>query len=396
MINYTYIAVDMDGNKKKGTMVAENEQELFSALRKEGLFLQTVQNRKEQEELKTKIKPSIAADFCRQMGSMLDAGVPMLKALEILGERELDPKKKRLYFKLHENINKGNSLSEAMAMCGNVFPNLMINMLNAGETSGNIESSFIKLSVYFQKEHKTNSKIRMAFAYPIILSVVAFAVTLIIFVGVLPIVFEMFEGLEIPLITRVIMGISTLLTTRWYFFVAGIIVIVALAWWARKQPKGRKWIDTKKLKIPKIGKLMAIIYTERFARTLSSLYSSGVGMVESIEISANVINNVYIKEQLIDACARIKEGSGLGEVLEKIDGLDKKLTSTVYIGEESGRLEELLTSLADAFDYDADLATQKMISYIEPVTIVVLAVIIGTIAVGVMLPLFSMYSAVPI
>ncbi len=394
MNNYSYTAVDSEGKKVRGKRQAESEKELFSSLRKEGLYLETSQKIRGQEEQKRKLKPAIAADFSRQMGSMLDAGVPMIKALEILEEREVDGRKKSLYRKLHESINAGFSLSESMALFGKVFPKLMINMVKAGETAGTIEHSFMKLADYFQKEHKATSKIKLAFAYPIILCVVAVAVTIILFVGVLPNIFSLFEGLELPLITRMVMGISTLLTTYWYFILGGIFAIVILCFWLLKQYRIKMWFDSKKIKVPKIGKLMMIVYTERFARTLSSLYNSGVSMVEAITISAEVVNNSYIKEQLLDACERIKEGTSLGEALEKVDGMDRKLTSAVFIGEESGRLDDLLSSLADTFDYDSEMAIQKMISMIEPVTIVVLAIGIGTVAVAVIIPLFSIYSTV--
>ncbi len=394
MKNYSYTATDIAGNLSRGVRQAENEQELFSSLRKEGLYLKTAQKKKGPEDIKRKLKPNVSADFARQMGNMLDAGVPMMKALEILEDREIDGKKKRLYRKLHENINSGHSLSESMAMCGKVFPTLMINLVRAGESSGTIEKSFSKLAEYFQKEHKTSSKVKLAFTYPIILAVVALAVTLILFVGVLPTIFDLFEGLEVPLITKIVMSISTGIITYWYVILGAVFFITVLIIWLLKQPAVKYKFDKEKIKFPKVGKLMQVIYTERFARTLSSMYSSGVSMVEALEISADVVNNIYIKEQLMEACERIKEGSSLGESLEQVHGLDRKLTSAIFVGEESGRLEELLVSLSDTFDYDSEMAIQKLISLIEPVTIVILAIGIGTIAIAVMIPLFSIYGAV--
>ncbi len=394
MNNYSYTATDIAGNLTRGVRQAENEQELFSSLRREGLYLKSAQKKKGPQDLKKKLKPNVAADFARQMGNMLDAGVPMMKALEILEGREIDAKKRRLYRKLHEYINSGLSLSESMAKCGKIFPPLMINLVRAGESSGTIEQSFAKLADYFQKEHKTTSKVKLAFTYPIILSVVALAVTLILFVGVLPTIFDLFEGLELPLITQIIMGISNGIINYWYVILGGVFLLTVFVIWLLKQPAVKKKFDRQKVKFPKVGKLMQVIYTERFARTLSSMYSSGVSMVEALVISAEVVNNIYIKEQLLDACERIKEGSSLGESLEQIDGLDRKLTSAIFVGEESGRLEELLVSLSDTFDYDSEMAIQKLISLIEPVTIVVLAIGIGIIAIAVMIPLFSIYSAV--
>ncbi len=393
MNDYNYIALDMAGNKVRGTRQAEDKKELFSILRKEGLFLDSARKKEVIKIQAKRMKNDALADLTRQMGSMLGAGVPMIKTLEILREREEDKKKKNLYGKLFEHINTGLSLSEAMQMCGAVFPDIMVNMIKAGEANGDLEEAMIKLANYFTKEHKTTSKIKLALAYPMVLVVVGTIVTLIIFVWVLPQLFDVFADLELPWFTQAMISFSNALVNYWYLFLGGGVLLVSGAITAAKLPAVKAKLDIIKLKLPKVGKLTRIIYTERFARTLSSLYGGGISVIDAINISGQVIGNVYIKKQLEDVTEKIKEGGGLGESLEKVDGLDRKLTSAVFIGEESGKLDELLTSLSDTFEHDAETATQKLVSLIEPITITVLAVVIGGIAVSVMIPLFSIYDS---
>lgn len=230
--------------------------------------------------------------------------------------------------------------------------------------------------------------------YPIILVVLIIGVILIIFTFVIPKFMEMFVGMELPLPTRIVMGISDFLVAHGLVLLACVAVAVAILTYVFRQPGPRKALDRMKLKLPKIGKLLQTIYTGRFARTLASLYVSGIPMIQALTIAQGTVGNKYIESQFKEVIEHLGNGRMLSQALSVVDGFENKLKSTVLIGEESGRLEQMLESIADQFDYDSEMASQRMVSLIEPVLIVVMAGIVGVVIISVMLPIYQMYSTV--
>jgi type IV pilus assembly protein PilC len=246
----------------------------------------------------------------------------------------------------------------------------------------------------FDKQHRLDGKIKSATTYPIILVVLIVLVMIVIFTFVLPTFFEMFEDMVLPLPTRVVMAISHFLTANFIPLIIGVVVAVAAILWFFRQPGPRRAFDQFKLKIPKIGGLLRIIYTSRFARTLSSLYVSGIPMIQSLNICKGTIGNKYIESQFDMVIGDLGNGRTLSQALSKVDGFDKKLNSTIMIGEESGRLEQMLESVADQFDYDSEMASQRLVTMLEPILIVVMAVIVAFVMISVMMPIYQMYSSV--
>jgi len=215
---------------------------------------------------------------------------------------------------------------------------------------------------------------------------------LVIFLLVLPKFFSVLEGFELPLITRIVVGISTFLRTSWYFLLAGVFSLVIIIRYLLSIQSVRLAYDRYKLRMPAIGRLLRIIYTARFARTLSSLYTSGVTMLRALEITGTIITNKYIVSQFNTLIKNVRNGEALSEAIRKIDGFDSKLPNTVLIGEESGRLDSMLVANADSFDYEAEQATTALVAYMEPVMIVTIAMVILIIILSVMLPMSSLYS----
>jgi type IV pilus assembly protein PilC len=217
-------------------------------------------------------------------------------------------------------------------------------------------------------------------------------VVIAIFTFVLPSFFDMFEGMELPLPTRVVMAISAFLTTHWLYLLIGVVGMVAIVISVFKMPEPKHAWDHFKLRVPKVKKLLITIYTSRFARTLSSLYVSGIPMIHALNIAKATIGNKYIERQFEGVIGDLANGRTLSQSLVKVKGFEPKLYSTILIGEESGRLEQMLESVADQFDYDSEMASQRLVALLEPLLIVVMAVVVMFIMISVMMPIYQMYS----
>lgn len=389
---YQYNAVTIDGQKKRGSMDVEDAQRLNEKLREQDLYLVDCKMNAREKSGGRRLKPMELSDFCRQIGTMLSSGVVLIKAVKIIMERDMDPKIKAVYSKLYQSLKQGMALSEAMEEQGKVFPPMLVNMYKAGEASGTIDVTSMKMAEHYEKEQRLNSKIKSAMTYPMILGVITVAVVIILFVFVLPIFGSMFTD-NMPPLTKFMFGVSDFLKTKWYV----LIVVVFLLVFGKKALFKNKTIqiasDKIKLKIPKIGKLLKVIYTARFARTLSSLYASGISLVEALNIAKSTIGNEYITDQFDVLVREVRQGLTVSEAIKKVDGFDGKLASTIKIGEETGKLDEMLNSTADSFDYESEQATGRMTALIEPVMLVVMAIVVGTVMISVMMPIYGMYNS---
>jgi type IV pilus assembly protein PilC len=388
---YKYSAVTLNGSKRTGSVEAATVEALTAALKQENLFLTDWSTTKPKVEAH-KLKTDEVADFCRQLGAMLSAGIMLIRAMNILSQRNLKPHIKKIYDDLIMDLQRGSTLSEAMSNRGRTFPELLINMIRAGENTGKLDATCEKMAVTYDKEHRLNGKVRGALVYPIILVCLIIGVILIIFTFVLPQFMGLFENMELPLPTKIVMGISDFLVAwgMWLLIaaVAAIAGLIALF----QQPGPRRAYDHFKLKLPKIGQLLRIIYTARFARTLSSLYVSGISMIQALSIARTTIGNTYIAAQFDGVIEALGNGRTLSQAIGTVDGFEPKLRSTILIGEESGNLEKMLESVADQYEYDSEMATQSLVTLIEPVLIVVMAVIVAFVIISVLMPIYQLYS----
>ena len=396
MADFFYNAKDLNNKIVEDTIEAKNENELMKNLRSQNLFLLSYKqiNKKTQSATSYKLKSIELADFARQISSMVSSGITIARALQIIKNRDIKPKLKNVYEQLHQSIQNGNVLSDAMRECKNSFPLLMINMFAAGEASGKLDKTAMKMALYYEKEHRLNSKIKSAMAYPMILLILTICVVIIIFTFVLPSFFDLFVDIDLPLITKFVLFISNSITSYWHYIIISLIVLTIALLKIIKIPTVAFVIDKFKLRIPKIGRLLKTIYTARFARTLSSLYTSGISMINAVELSANVIGNRYVTAQFDQVIQMIKNGEFISTSIEIIDGFDPKLKTIMYIGEESGKLDEMLTSISDNLEYESEMATNRLVTYIEPIMIVFMAVIIGTIILSVILPIIDLYQSI--
>lgn len=391
MALYKYTAKDMQAKKITGKMEVNDRKELVNFLRNNGQFLIDCKDISNTEVNKYKFKLKELADFSRQLGTMIGSGVSLIRAVSIMVQREENKKIKVIYTDIYRKLQQGSTLSMAMEEQGKAFPELMINMYRSGESSGQMEKVAMTMAEQYEKDNRINSKIRNAMIYPIILLCVTVVVIVGLFTLILPSFSSVFEGMDLPLITKMMNAFSAALINYWYWFLVVILSIVAIISALLRVESIRFRFDRAKLKMPIIGKLLRVIYTSRFARNMCSLYTSGVTIINSLLIIKGNIGNKYIESMFDDAVREVRNGTSLSQSVQKIDGFDTKLASSIYIGEESGKLETMLTSLADNFDYDAEMASQRMVALLEPIMIIILAVIVLIVVLAVLLPIFQMY-----
>ncbi|NBK98151.1 MAG: type II secretion system F family protein [Erysipelotrichia bacterium] len=394
MATYKYIAKDMNAKKVTGKMEARSRSELVDFLRKKDMFLIQCKELSDKEKTMYTFKLNELAEFNRQLSTMLGSGISLIRAMSILVKRDNKVKIKNTYKNIYVKLQQGFPLSVALQEQGNSFPLLMINMIRSGEESGQLELTTKKLAVQYEKDYRMKNKLRNAMIYPVVLLVITVVVVFLIFTLILPTFFEYFEGGDMPAITQGVLALSHFMSDYWYIVLIVILSVIALWLILLREDKVRLWYDKTKLRMPIFAKLLRTVYTARFARTLSSLYSSGVSMINALLLTKDTINNTYIANQFDEVVKLIRDGTTLSIAIQKIDGFDAKLYSSIFIGEESGKLDEMLESIADDFDYEAEIASQRMVTILEPVMIVILALIVGIVMISVMLPLYTMYSSI--
>lgn len=395
MAKYQYEALDRNGKTVTGIMNAFDEDELYRRLKEEEKYLVNVDNNLEEQSMR-QLSPLMLSEFNRELGDMLKAGVTLVRALTILSQEETrKAKERKVLAKVLKLVRQGESVADAMEQQRGAFPILMVNMYRAAETSGNLADTAARLAVHYEKEHQLNTKIRGATIYPKILSTLIVLVVIFILSFILPQLSGLFDSLEqLPLPTRILLAIGNFVSGYWKFLLvlAFVLVIVGMTLSRMKSVRmaRAKW----KIRMPITGKLMMVVYTARFSRSLSSLYSAGIPIITAMQIAKKTVGNEYIEKQFDQAIADLRTGKPLSEAVEGIYGFRKKLSSVIRVGEESGDLVKMLDSLADSFDYESEMAVGRMLSYLEPALIVFMAFIIGFIMIAVMLPIYESYSAI--
>lgn len=271
----------------------------------------------------------------------------------------------------------------------------MIGMLRSGEGSGNLDQVTDRLAVQYEKEYKLTQQVRSTMTYPCILLVLCVAIAILIVTFILPQFQSLFDQMDsLPWVTTVLIAASDFLTKKWYLAILIVVIAFALVRIIMGIPAVRHQIDYRKVHLPIFGKLFKVIYTARFARTLSSLYSSGMPIALAISVAGKTIGNVYIEKQFEEVVTEVRSGVPLSRALRQVDGLMKKLASTILVGEESGRLDVMLDSIAVSMEEEAEQATKQMVTLLEPILIIFMALIVGFIMIAVMLPIYQSYAAI--
>lgn len=399
-MRYKYKAISPDGHKFNGIHVANSEADVVAMIKGNKNLVVSVERDIESEAqieiFKSKVKKKDLAVFCRQFYTMLDAGLGIVKCLEILIAQTANKTLVNALSDVYEDVQKGFTMSEAMGKHNNVFPTILISMVEAGEVSGSLDTIMERMAVHFEKENKLESKVKGALVYPAVLMVVTVAVVIFMLVAILPTFVGMFEGsgTELPWPTRFLLDLSDSIRTFWYIYIAVIAALAAGIIMFKNTSEGRRFFDSLKLKIPVVKDTTGKIITSRFTRTMSTLMSSGIPLIQSMEVVGRVINNVPVKEKIDKGIDNIRKGVTLSRVMKDVEVFPPMVESMVRIGEESGSLDDMLYKTADFYDDEVENSLQRMTSLIEPLMIVVMAGVVGFIVIAMYLPMLGMMDTI--
>lgn len=395
---FEYEARSIPGGKLKGRLDAVDEEAVISILRNKGYYPVRIRSYKRTSNINLgDLKKVTIKDiyiFCRQFSVIISAGINIIHALEILEEQTENPKLRKILAEVSEDVRKGRSLSNAMKK-NSSFPGMMVNMVEVGETSGTLDIVMQRMAAYYEKEYKLDQKIKQAMTYPAIICIFAILVVMVLVTKVLPVFTGMMTQLgssQLPLPTRIVMGLSYNMQHRWLLILIIIVMIILGLKSAGRTESGSILFDKIKLNMPVFGKVNRKIITSKFARTFGILMGSGVPLMESISICSNVVENEIIKRVLNSAMDELKRGAGIGDTLASKDIFPEMLTQMIKIGEESGSLDQVLEKTAEFYDGEVDSAAQQLTTMIEPLIIILLAVVVGFIIISIILPIFNMYN----
>jgi type IV pilus assembly protein PilC len=421
MPRYNYVALDTYGKETKGTIEVASQNEAIGRVREMGLFpTKIVEAEKPQEKssrktakvagkkksaldinisipgLSGRVKPKVLTTFTRQLATLVDAGLPLLRGLRVLEKQERNKTLKSILGELALAIEGGSTFSEALAQHPKVFNRLFVNMVKAGELGGVLEVVLRRLAEFSEKAQKIRGKIKAAMFYPVAVMIVASGILILLLTFVIPrfqLVFaDMMQGAQLPAFTRVVMSISN--AVKSHFLVVGscVAVFVVLFLLFIKTKFGRWFWDSFKLKVPIVGPVVRRVAISRFARTLGTLVSSGVPILQALTIVKETAGNIIISNAITNVHESVKEGETITAPLESSGVFPPMVVSMVDVGEQTGALPEMLLKIADNYDEEVDNAVASMTSLLEPIMIVFLAVVVGSIVIAMFLPLIKMIS----
>ncbi len=398
MAVFNYKVVDKDGKNKKGTIEAPNRDGAEKKLKSDGYSIMSLTEQNNPFSgglIKKKVKSRDLGVFCKQFSAVIKAGVTIISALELMGDQIENPTLKRAVMDAKTYVEKGGTLADALRVNSDVFPPIMINMVAAGELSGNLEVCLDRLVEHFEKDNALSSKIKGAMVYPIVVFIVMIIVVIVVMIAVIPNFTEMFKdmGTKLPLATRMMVAASNFIIHKWYILIIVVAAIVFGCKAFKKSSVGEQFFSNIAIKAPVFGNLTIKSACSRFARTMSTLMASGISMIDAVEQVAKMMDNKIIRDGLMDAKTQVAKGIPLSKPLKDMEVLPPMLSAMTKIGEETGDIEEMLSKVADYYDEEVDAATNKLTAAMEPLIMVILACIVGMIVAAVYGPIMSMYDA---
>jgi type IV pilus assembly protein PilC len=382
-----------------GERVAADRASLEAMLRREQVILTNAREKGREISLpklgREKVKHKDLALFTRQFSVMLDAGLPLVQCLEILGQQQDNKFFQKVIFQTRADVEAGMTLADAMAKHPRVFEPLYTNMVAAGETGGILDVILQRLSTYLEKMVKLKSDVKSALIYPIAVIVISIIVISIIMIVVIPAFKNIFEGLlgpgeRLPWLTEIVVSLSLFMASYWWLITLVIVIGVFAAKTWYKTEKGQYMIDSMILKLPVLGPIMRKITVARFSRTLSTLLSSGVPILESLQITARTAGNVVVSEAIQKVRTGVEQGQTFVEPLKASGVFPIMVSQMIGVGEQTGALDAMLSKIADFYEQEVDAAIANLLSLMEPAMIMFLGVTIGTIVIAMYLPLFTL------
>lgn len=398
MAIFNYKVVDKNGKNKKGTIEAPNRDGAEKKLKADGYAIMSLTEQNSPFSgglIKKKVKSKDLAVFCKQFSAVIRAGVTIISALELMGDQIENKTLQRAVMDAKTYVEKGGTLADALRVNSEVFPPIMINMVAAGELSGNLEVCLDRLTEHFEKDNALSAKIKGAMTYPIVVFIVMIIVVIVVMVMVIPNFSSMFAemGTQLPLATRIMVAASNFIIHKWWLLIIIVAAIVVGCKAFKRSSVGEQLFANMAIKMPIFGNLTIKSACSRFARTMSTLMASGISMIDAVEQVAKMMDNKIIRDGLLDAKTQVAKGIPLSKPLKDMEMLPPMLSAMTKIGEETGDIEEMLSKVADYYDEEVEEATNKLTAAMEPLIMVVLACIVGMIVAAVYGPIMSMYSA---
>jgi general secretion pathway protein F len=402
---YAYKGLDGRGKTTTGVREAESPRKLRRVLRKEGVFVTDLSEERERVvsgkglrrdvDLKgvfDRVRPQDVAILTRQLATLIKAGIPLTESLAALVEQATSPKLQRVLAEVRTKVNEGHSLGDAFGEHPKVFPPLYVNMVHAGEASGNLDQVLRRLTEFLDNQVKLKAKVTGAMVYPIVMAVVGMAITAMLMVVVVPKITEIFDdlGKALPWNTQLLIFVSRITGDYWWalILVTGALITAFVYW--KRSPKGKAKWDALTLKLWVVGPLIRMIAISRFARTLGTLLASGVPLLEAMEIVKHLLGNEVLIQVVEDARVAIREGESIATQLAKSGHFPPMVTRMIAVGERAGELEGMLENVAQAYETEVELKIERLMTLMEPMLILVMGGVIGFIVLSILMPILEM------
>lgn len=386
---------------RTGIVVADNKREAALKLKREGIRVKNLTEQAEtaltkEIQLGKPVKRQHFIMFLRQFSTLLRAGVTIVEAIRILSLQVDGKQFKKILTEVNEDLRTGGALSDSFAKHPKAFEPLVINMIRAGELSGTLDDSLDRLAVHYEKAYKTRQKVMSALSYPIVVGIVAIGVVIFLLTFVVPMFVDLFDsvGGELPLLTRFVMGASDFALTYWYVLVMIFAAIAVGFYLLRTNPQGKLLLDTLLLRIPVFGDIAKKSVLATLTRTLSSLFSSSVPILQSLSMTERVVSNEVVKKVLARSRESLERGGSLTEPMEGHWAFPPLIPHMIAIGEQTGSLDAMLAKVADFYESEVDASTERLKALIEPIMIVLLAGLVGTIVLAILLPMFDLFNQI--
>jgi len=401
MATYTYTAVNRVGKETRGTVESDSREKASDRLKEDGLTIVSMAEAGVLNKdlslnfLSKKPSPRDMAVFCRQFTSIVNAGVSVVSALEMLGDQTENVRLRSAILQSKMDIEKGESLANAMRKHPDVFPDIFITMVDAGEASGSLDVSFTRMAQQYEKSAALRATVKKASIYPIVVVTVAIGVVIAMLSFVVPTFESMFTqlGTDLPGITKAVIAASDFIKERWYILLAVVIGLVVFTGAYKRSDSGKHFFGTLARKLPILKNLTVKTASANMARTLSTLLAAGIPLTDALEITSRVMTNVFFKEALITAHDDVSMGNPLSETIKRSGIFPPLVYHMLSIGEDTGDLGTMLDNLAGYYEDEVQQSTQQLMAALEPMIIILLALLVGTIILSVIAPMAKMYSA---
>src|SRR6187399_2897908 len=396
-VPYSWSGMDKKGNRVKGKSLAPDEAALRADLRRQGIAPSRV--KKQSQAFKAGGKPNLQdiAVFARQLATMLGAGIPLVQAFEIVGNGHEKPSMQKLILDIKADVEGGTSLHEALGKHPLYFDDLFVNLVEAGEQAGALESLLDKIATYKEKTEALKKKVKKALFYPTAVLVVAIIFTVILLLFVIPQFESLFKGFgaDLPAFTQFVIDLSRWLQNNWYIFFGAIGgAFYAFTYFHKRSKPMREWMDRAMLKLPIIGPILYKSAIARFARTLATMFAAGVPLVEALESVAGATGNIVFENAVMKMKDEVSTGQRLQRAMENVGLFPNMVIQMIAVGEESGSLDEMSSKVATFYEAEVDNAVDSMSSLLEPLIMAILGVLVGGLVIAMYLPIFKLGAVV--